>query len=617
MSARAVLQSWKEIAVYLDRDVRTCRRWETQLGLPVHRIDGSPAARVFAYKDEIDGWMQAKVHERDAGKPDGVPSTILATGARAQIGPRLPSPRAFVRRWYVTAAFTAVLAIGVLGWRAVTNGRPHFTPRGSSPALVVLPFVNGTGDQGLDYLRESLPDHLTRDLQRSADHLTVFSFDVVARALSKIGLEPGAPLTPDDLAALSAETGAGWFLSGTFSRAGNGIRVEYEVRGARALEPLKKGRLPGTEADITILEDRVADGVRRAFSVPPSAGPEIFSACTIQATRYCEAARAIERKYSVSTSPPDLEKIIGLFNQAREADPGCALAFLGLGDAYQHRFVFEDPDPEALRLMGENYLRAYEMAPERAETNVGVAWIHFFDRDNDQAYAYFKKAMEIDPWSLHVLTETGAFLRSMGLLERAAEYFTRVLQAGGRTADIFMLRAYTYEQMGLYESALADFDKVIGLEPDDFLTRCHRARVLLLMNRFDAAEIELVVAETLEPGDPFIGQVKALAAAARGDRKGALAALELARVAARPTRGTYYRSRVYSTLGMIDEAVATIESALERGFGDVYDYLYFFPFLNNRRDHFYDKLRDDPRFIEILRREELKYAGNLEKYGGL
>ncbi len=603
---REVLQSWKEIAVYLDRDVRTCRRWETQLGLPVHRLDGSPTARVFAYKDEIDGWRQAKVLEHDAAKPARAPSRL-----------QLPSPRAFARRWYVTAAFTAVLAIAVLGWRAVTNGPPRFIPHGSRPALVVLPFINGTGDGGLDYLRESLPDHLIRALQRSADHLTVYSFDAVARALGKIGLEPGTPLTPDDLAALSAETGAGWFLCGTLSREGDGIRLEYEVRGARALEPLKTGRLPGTEADITILEDRVAADVRRAFSVPPSAGPEIFSACTVQATRLCEAARAIERKYSVSASPRDLETIIGLFSQACEADPGCALAFLGLGDAYQHRFVFEGRDPEALRLMAENYLRAYEMAPERAETNVGVAWVRFFDRDNDPAYAYFKKAMEIDPWSLHVLTEAGAFLRSMGLLERATEYFTRVLQAGGQTADIFMLRAYTYEQMGLYESALADLDKVIALEPDDFLARCHRARVLILMNRSDAAEIELVVAETLAPGDPYIGQVKALTAAARGDKEAALTALEGARVAAQPTRGTYYRSRVYSMLGLIDEALATIESAIERGFGDVYDYLYVFPFLNNTRDHFFDRLRGDPRFIEILRREARQHADNLEKYGGL
>ena len=37
MSAREVLQSWKEISAYLGRDIRTCCRWEENLGLPVHR----------------------------------------------------------------------------------------------------------------------------------------------------------------------------------------------------------------------------------------------------------------------------------------------------------------------------------------------------------------------------------------------------------------------------------------------------------------------------------------------------------------------------------------------------------------------------------------------------
>ena len=91
------------------------------------------------------------------------------------------------------------------------------------------------------------------------------------------------------------------------------------------------------------------------------------------------------------------------------------------------------------------------------------------------------------------------------------------------------------------------------------------------------------------------------------------------RIAKEPNNLNFYRAlaRLYAQNKRYEEAVATIESALERGFGDVYDYLYFFPFLNNTRDHFYDKLRDDPRFIEILRREERKYADNLEKYGGL
>ena len=156
-----------------------------------------------------------------------------------------------------------------------------------------------------------------------------------------------------------------------------------------------------------VMEDRLADGVRRAFGVPTSSGPAALMACSVQATRFYESARAIERKYILSLAPADLEKVIGLFDQAREADPGCALAYLGLGDAYQMRFVYEGRDPETLRLMYENYQRAYEIAPDRAETNVGVAWAQFFKQDNDQAYAYLKKAVEIDPSSLYVLTDVG------------------------------------------------------------------------------------------------------------------------------------------------------------------------------------------------------------------
>ena len=513
MSARETLQSWKEIAAYLGRDVRTCRRWEEHLGLPIHRLNGSRRARVLAYRDEIDWWLETKLHERDPAASPGAPASnpSAATPVGRSISP--------FRRWYALIAFTAFSVIAVLGWRTISNGRPRFVPSGSRPTLAVLPFVNGTGDEGLNYLRESLPEHLVRDLQRSAELLTVYSFDVVTDAVLKLGLEPGASLTSEDLAAVSARTGADWVLIGSLSRAGSRIRVDYELRGREAAEPIKADRLPGTEAEIAVLEDRVADGVRRAFGIPASDGPEALAPCSVQATRFYETARAIERRYTVSLDPADLEKIIGLFDQAREADPGCPLAYIGLGDAFQHRFVYEDSGPEVLRLMEENYRRAYEMAPDRAETHVGLAWVHFFKRDNDQAYAFLKRAVTLDPSSLHVLFETGAFLRSIGMLERAAEYFTRVIQAGGTTADVFMLRAWTYEQMGLYESALDDFDKMIELEPTDFRPRCYRARVLILMKRYDAAAAELATAETLEPGDPYIGLVKALAAAAGGDKK--------------------------------------------------------------------------------------------------
>ena len=52
-----ILTSWKEIATYLDRDVRTCVRWEHRYGLPIHRLERDSKAKVFAYKDQIDAWL--------------------------------------------------------------------------------------------------------------------------------------------------------------------------------------------------------------------------------------------------------------------------------------------------------------------------------------------------------------------------------------------------------------------------------------------------------------------------------------------------------------------------------------------------------------------------------
>jgi hypothetical protein len=55
-----ILTSWKEIAAYLDRDVRTCVRWEQRYGLPVHRLDRDSKGKVFAYRDQIDEWLASR-----------------------------------------------------------------------------------------------------------------------------------------------------------------------------------------------------------------------------------------------------------------------------------------------------------------------------------------------------------------------------------------------------------------------------------------------------------------------------------------------------------------------------------------------------------------------------
>ena len=62
MENKKILESWKEIASYLNRSETTCRRLERELGLPVHRLEETPKARVFAYTEEIDRWIQEIQH---------------------------------------------------------------------------------------------------------------------------------------------------------------------------------------------------------------------------------------------------------------------------------------------------------------------------------------------------------------------------------------------------------------------------------------------------------------------------------------------------------------------------------------------------------------------------
>jgi hypothetical protein len=51
-----VLSSWKEIASYLGKGVRTVQRWERELRLPVHRPAGARKGVVVAFPDELSKW---------------------------------------------------------------------------------------------------------------------------------------------------------------------------------------------------------------------------------------------------------------------------------------------------------------------------------------------------------------------------------------------------------------------------------------------------------------------------------------------------------------------------------------------------------------------------------
>jgi len=108
------LDSWKEIASYLKRDVTTVQRWEKREGMPVHRHLHDRMGSVYASRAELDAWTRSR--NLPAAQDNG--NNALPT-------PPAPPPRSvpFLARWtfLLPAAAVAVLALAATLWLRETD----------------------------------------------------------------------------------------------------------------------------------------------------------------------------------------------------------------------------------------------------------------------------------------------------------------------------------------------------------------------------------------------------------------------------------------------------------------------------------------------------------------
>src|SRR6202790_2913283 len=117
---RRRLNSWKEIAAYLGRDVTTVRRWEKREGLPVHRLHHSKLGSVDAYTVELDAWRSKGAPAAATDAPDAPPvSEVVRRGVHG-------------RRTAALATLALALAAGVT-W--IVRDRTTIQPASASGGL--------------------------------------------------------------------------------------------------------------------------------------------------------------------------------------------------------------------------------------------------------------------------------------------------------------------------------------------------------------------------------------------------------------------------------------------------------------------------------------------------
>lgn len=121
--------TWKEIAAYLQRDVRTVQRWEAARGLPVHRLPGVGRSPIYALKSELDDWW-------------------LNSPARLESPLEIAPAKPLLRRWPPLAAASiavVVVAAGILLQRREAPIPLPVAPLTSLPGAELAPALSPDG----------------------------------------------------------------------------------------------------------------------------------------------------------------------------------------------------------------------------------------------------------------------------------------------------------------------------------------------------------------------------------------------------------------------------------------------------------------------------------------
>ena len=353
------------------------------------------------------------------------------------------------------AGLTIIIISIVLIIKGVNQKRGPDSPL-ANKSIVVLPFVN------LNYDRESqwFADGIIEDLR---NHLSRIS---ELRVISKTTSEylSGKAMTLPEIAKV---VNADYVLEGSISSDGNRVRIYVQLIDAQTDRHLISERFENemtgifqTQSDIA---KKVADELETVITPGEIAQIEKISTKNTEAYNYY-----LQGRYYLNKRTSDgFTKSIGYFEKATAADPGYALAWAGLADAYFLVTFWEQyPNPDGFIKAKEYSLKALELDRDLAEAHaVRGGLLTYYEWNWEEARKEFHLAVELNSSFSFGHSYYSELLNILGENEEAREQINIALELD----PFFYL--FHYHSGGCffneerYKEALDEYQKSIELEP--------------------------------------------------------------------------------------------------------------------------------------------------------
>jgi TolB-like protein/Tfp pilus assembly protein PilF len=438
------LDSWKEIAAHLGRDVRTVQRWEARDALPVRRLQ---SGSVFAYAAELDAW-------RDGREPRSEERPADAAGVAGGI------------RWRLWAAVATLVAAAVLVV-ALVGVRPGRTAGGAGGALpplrsvAVLPLADLSGSGEATYFVDGMTEALIAQLSTASD------LRVIAR--TSVMQFRGARASAGEIAStLNVDA----VIEGAVLRAGDRVRITARLVRGDTQETVWSGTYDRQLPDVLTLQSEVAAAILREVqaAVAPQAGAAAASRRPVAPDVYDTYLKARFALNKRNRTPGDVQDSIRLFESVIARDATFAQAHAGLAAAYQA----SGATSVGVLPVVDTIPKAAVAARRALVLDAGLSEAHRILATADEqawrwadAEAHYRSAVEAGPSDADAHLELGAHLLCQGRVDEGL-----ALARHGRALDPLwpdrtVRLAWLLYHGRRYDEAIKELQTVLAADPDN------------------------------------------------------------------------------------------------------------------------------------------------------
>jgi TolB-like protein/Tfp pilus assembly protein PilF len=526
----------------------------------------------------------AVLHETAAPSEAQTKAQIHTTEAGAQVGLGATAEK---RRSPLKALAVLIVAIlvvvgGFVGYR-------YFASTGSNQieSIAVMPFVNASGNADVEYLSDGITESLINNLSQ----LAILS----VKARSSVFRYKGKDVEPQQVAAdLKVQA----VLNGRVNQRGDNLTISLDLVDGATGNQIWGEQYTRKMGDLAALQSEIARDVSQKLRSRLSGAEE--NRVVKNQTQNTEAYQLyLQGRYNWNKrTDQTTKKAIEYFQKAIEKDPNYAMAYVGLAESY---LIEHEPGLESYPRAKAAALRAIEIDPTLGEPHVALAgYKDIYEHDYPAAEQEYKRAIELSPnyatayhWYAEFLAEQGRFDESLVMWKKALEVDPFSLAI---STDYGLEYLYYSRQ---YDQAVDHLTKLIEMDPNFVRTHNYLAQVYNTMGRHEEAlnEIEKrLVLQGENPAEIAKGKRQVLDALRSGGPKAYWSKI-LEFMMQDIKKGidvpASERAAIYSELGDRDEAFKWLEKAIENREADT-------PWL--KVAPVWDNLRDDPRFAELIKK---------------